>query len=420
MCLHSRIVTRGSVAVLIMLCYVALQARAADGPAPMLTFDTTSAAPGGKFAVNLWFVGEQVDRVDNVQVSVTGPDWVSMLPNPARSLRGPWPAALTLRVANTIAEGTSTLVFAIRYDVVAEGGKVVTHDAVIEKPVQLGLLSTDSVEGLPLQLVTLVIPGLAGVAILRLRKSKLWDALSGAAEKVGGGLLLSLASLWLLEVAAPYLRLAVLTRPGISRTKLAAAIVAGCLIAGFLLLIEAAVLWLLEKCKRRRELATRLQPGDSFAVAAAKAIVALCGSADAPTANWKTPTVAILPDGRKLIGSTIVRASDEQAVLIGWGNVLKDEALRDLVSQSLEQPAFADRKRSIQQLAARLRELRTLTVESPVRQLEPPLAGGAPNDQGERVPLPSTADLRAATASEKALINADLGAIPLRAPPAKH
>lgn len=414
------IITRGSIAIMVVLLCLAVQARAADAPTPVLTLDTASALPGGKFAVKLWFVGEQVDKVSNVRVSMTGSDWVSMQPNPSASLQAPWPASLTLDVTNSVAEGTSTLVFAIHYDVAQDGGKVVAHDAVIQKPIELGLLGTGSIEGLPLQLVSLIIPGLFGVVILRLRNSKLWEVLSGAAEKAGGGLLLSLAALWLLQVVAPHTHSAALMSPGMSRMKLAAAAVAGCLIAAVLILCESAVLGLCAARKRRREQASRLQPGDSFAVAAAKAIDALCTASDAEKANWVTPTVAELPGGKKLIGSTVVRNSDDRMVLIGWGNVSNQQPLRDLLWQSVTEPGFAAKKKALGKVAAGLRGLSSgLTLESPVRQLEPASDTDTPIDLEDQEPLEPLSRVREARPEETKKINSQLGAIPLRRPASK-
>jgi hypothetical protein len=402
---------RVGAAILLLWCTV-LAAHAAETPAPVLTFDHTTAVPGSELVVRLWFTGEGTDKVNNVHVTMTGSDSVSMQPlEPPGAGQGPF--ALTLDVKkDSIVEGSANLVFDIRYDTTGEDGKVVTRRAVIEKPIELGLIAAGSVSGFPLQLVSLIVPGLFGVIVLRARKSTVWEWLDGAAEKVSGGLLLSLLAIWLLELVSPHIGMPELASPGITKGKLAAAMVVGACIAAGVVGLEWLFGWARQQLKERRDSARLLTLQDSDAVVVAKSIIALCEARD--RTDWTVPIVAEKA-GQKLLGSTVLHGIDGDRFLLGWWHVPAQEDIGTLLQVALSQSGAAGRKAALRKVAERLRkQTSTLEPEDQVRQLAPQSQSGSATYVGQRFRLDDPWRVRPALPEDRQGTAEELGAIPLR------
>jgi len=430
----------GALAALLAL---AAAARASDTTAatPTVTLDSVEAASGATVSAQLWFVGAAADAVRNVCVRVIVPQWLELQRPDASSVgtpdsknasaaapsapcdpseQGPFsgagPIEMRLRVKDSVSEGAYSIAFATHYETLNDAKAVVRRYALLEKPITLGVFGANSIAGLPLQLASLALPGLLGIVLLRLCGSKLWDALSGAAEKASATVLLSLIAVWALEHSG----WSAVSASGMSRFKLFASAIVGLPIGAVVMAAERGWLALAarfstrsaDRERRRLERVLIVTATDSFPAMVAKAIRAKCASARKAEAqvqaDWDIPTV-VIDDGKTYLGSIAAPTIDDGLVLLGWGKVAAGTNLATLMQKAKATGTLEEKITAYEKVAASLDSVQVLELEEGVRQIQP-------DDQTQRTPwVRFRKDTRVQPASipERNSIDDRLGGFPL-------
>ena len=430
----------GALAALLAL---AAAARASDTAAatPMVTLDSAEAASGATVSAQLWFVGAAADAVRNVCVRVIVPQWIELQkPDPPSvgtpgsknapaaapsepcdsSEQGPFsgagPIEMRLKVKDSVSEGAYSIAFATHYETLDDAKAVVRHYALLEKPITLGVFGANSIAGLPLQLASLALPGLLGIVLMRLCGSKLWDALSGAAEKASATVLLSLIAVWALEHSG----WSAVSASGMSRFKLFASAIVGLSIGTVAMAVERG--WLAiaarfstrsaDRERRRLERVLIVTATDSFPAMAAKAIRAKCALARKAEAqgqtDWDIPIGAI-DDGKTYLGSIVAPTIDDGLVLLGWGKVTAGTSLAALMQKAKAAGTLKEKTTAYEKVAASLDGAQVLELEEGVRQIQP-------DDQTQRKPwvrFRKDTRVQPASIAERNGIDNRLGGIPL-------
>jgi hypothetical protein len=323
-----RVLARAAVAVLLLATGAEGEAAEAPAPpAPHLALERAEIVGTVPVPLTLWFTGERADTVAGVCIRMTGPGFLALRPAPGQptapgacagaAALGPFagagPIRLELAAVEAVTEGKVNLAFAV--DWAAAG--VAARRVVVEKTVEIGVLGTGAVAGLPLQLTAYVLPGLLLLITARLLGAG-WAAGLGSLEQGTIAFLTSVGLVTATTALAGAVGMVRLAGPGMSVGKLVAGAVLGVIVGGALAGIAALLRW--QAAASDRAAAARaallIARDDGFATAARKALEQAGDKFDS-----RREALVRVRASATYAGSMAAEGTDGERVLLGWQRV---------------------------------------------------------------------------------------------------
>ncbi len=325
-----------------------------------VTLERESLVAGDSVPVDLWVRGPAAAPLRDVRLHVAAPGFVEVGVAQGGSCafaRGVVPLgdvppggiarrALCLRTGREVVEGDYNLVFTLTYRRSADGGPERAGFVQAVQGVEVGVLGTESVAGVSLRLLALLLPGILFFVGVR-RMGAAPGASLDKAEVAALGVVLSLLLVSGLDAVSP-----AGFRRGMSVERLLLLCAAALLLAG---LVSAGAALL-----RRRRRRDRVAPDDSPGAVLEKLLrrqeprhrLRVLLKREEP-GGYAPVEVTLAEGGEKLYGSLVGDTTDGGRVLAGWFEV---GPLEDPKRQGELERLYAGGR--ISRLASRLRALK--------------------------------------------------------------
>jgi hypothetical protein len=276
------------------------------------------------FPVTVWFSNDSDLDFSAAELQISSPEFLKWHdgPCPGKDLQGPLalgpvPAhkvisrSLCPQSDSTIEVGGQNIFFTVRFSWKGCDGRSRESFASIEKALNVALLGTDTLGGVPLGIASLVMPGL-----LFWMFAKIWGVAWGPGLALGENLIYSVLCSALIIVALSFIWPYFDLKSGISIQRLLLLAVAGASV-GF---VVGFVDWLARRAQQEKKDAQTVRLGDDGVTALGK-LLRLFGR------KQVIRTGVRLRDGRQYVGSLGEERSD-LVTLVGWFQVNTNDAAR--------------------------------------------------------------------------------------------